>query len=152
METPALHVKGFEWVELDDLSGQEEFEEFLSSQGVTEVEIDDFENMSEAVSDLYGFDNDRFWGWVQLYNRDKEFAEAASVYWDIIDKNASIETVEEAYRGTWNTFEEFCEEVLNEAYDIPDHIECYIDYEKVAYDMKFDYTYDEESGIVFDNN
>lgn len=41
----------------------------------------------------------------------------------------------EAYRGHHSSEEEYAEELFREIYEIPDHLDSYIDWEKVARDM-----------------
>ena len=51
--------------------------------------------------------------------------------------HADMTVVEEACRGKWSNEEEFCEEMAKEWFNIPDDLERYIDYEKMAEDFFF---------------
>ncbi len=48
---------------------------------------------------------------------------------------ATQERFEEAYEGEWNSEEDFAENLASETMEIPKHLEFYIDYGKLAYDL-----------------
>ena len=48
---------------------------------------------------------------------------------------ATQERFEEAYRGQWDSEEDFAEDLAQETMEIPKHLECYIDYERLARDL-----------------
>ena len=53
-----------------------------------------------------------------------------------------------SYNGCWDSFEEFCRNIFSEDYDIPKHLDCYIDWGLVARDMSMDYsTYEGRDGV-----
>lgn len=56
---------------------------------------------------------------------------------------------EEAYLGKWDSFRDFAESEFNELYmhDIPEHLQSYIDYDKVERDLSYDYY--ESDGHIF---
>ena len=48
---------------------------------------------------------------------------------------ATLERFEEAYAGEWDSEEDFAENLAGETMEIPQHLEFYIDYEKLARDL-----------------
>lgn len=61
----------------------------------------------------------------------------SEVYNYFSDMDLSIEMLEENYHGDFESELEFAESYFNEVYafDIPDNITCYIDYQKFAHDI-----------------
>jgi antirestriction protein len=85
--------------------------------------------------------------YVQFYELTDNYDEdAVKIYLDTI---GDLDNFEEAYYGHHRSFETFAEELFDVFYadDIPDHLKTYIDYEKFARDLKYDYW--EENGYVF---
>lgn len=64
---------------------------------------------------------------------------------------ATLERFEEAYAGEWASEEDFAENLAEETMEIPQHLEFYIDYEKLARDLFINdyYSADVESGKVY---
>lgn len=60
---------------------------------------------------------------------------------------------ENDYEGCWNSEEEFVQNMIEGSYEIPDHLQCHIDWESYARDVMMDYsTYDGNEGIhIFRN-
>ena len=48
---------------------------------------------------------------------------------------ATLERFEEAYAGEWDSEEDFAEDLASETMEIPEHLQFYIDYEKLARDL-----------------
>ncbi len=66
----------------------------------------------------------------------KEHGEAWAVYAEYEGiEYATLERFEEAYAGEWDSEEDFAENLSSETMEIPKHLEFYIDYEKLAYDL-----------------
>ncbi len=87
--------------------------------------------------------------YVQFYELIDDYdEEAVKIY---LDNIGNLDNFEEAYNGHHRSFEVFAEELFDEfyAHDIPDHLKTYIDYEKFARDLKYDYW--EKDGHVFRN-
>jgi hypothetical protein len=71
---------------------------------------------------------------------------------DDIDKVVDEKTFEykylsfkEVYLGEWDTFKDFAEERFREFNDIPNHLEQFIDWDKVEREYKHDYWYDTDN-------
>ena len=60
----------------------------------------------------------------------------------------TITNFRDAYRGWWQTFQEFVAQTFEETNDIPEHLTNYIDYKAVARDWEHDYWYS-DNGHVF---
>lgn len=66
----------------------------------------------------------------------EEHGEAWAVYAEYEGiEYATFERFEEAYAGEWDSEEDFAENLASETMEIPKHLECYIDYEKLARDL-----------------
>ena len=46
---------------------------------------------------------------------------------------------EDSYCGHWNNFQEYAQDYFDNCYEVPEHLENYIDYEKFANDLNYDY-------------
>jgi antirestriction protein len=62
----------------------------------------------------------------------------------------AIENYEDAYYGYYDTFSDFVREHFEECNEIPQHLEFYIDYEKVERDYQHDFLF--HNGYVFNNH
>ena len=73
---------------------------------------------------------------VELAQLIEEHGEAFAGYaeWVGLDY-ATSEDFEEAYSGEWDSEEEFAEDLMGQCYEVPKHLESYIDYEKFARDL-----------------
>jgi antirestriction protein len=108
-----------------------------------------------------GFDEDEILDFIEDHGKDNlehyvQFCELSNDY-DVdalnlyLNNIGDLDNFAEAYSGHHRSFEAFAEDLFDEMYaqDIPDHIKSYIDYEKFARDLKYDYW--EENGYVFRN-
>lgn len=60
----------------------------------------------------------------------------------------SINAYEEEFAGQWDTFEEFAEQLFFDIYDLPEELNYYVDIDKFARDLSYDYSvYDGVGGI-----
>jgi len=64
----------------------------------------------------------------------------------------NLDYFEDAYNGEWSDFDSFAENFFDELYGhlVPEAISSYIDYEKFANDLKYDYTIN--NNFVFSRN
>lgn len=58
-----------------------------------------------------------------------------------------LENFEEAYQGQWVSDEDFITELVEDTMEIPEHLSCYIDWEKITHNYMMDYATD--SGYYF---
>ena len=86
-----------------------------------------------------------------LTDDDKETIENSHLDYEVFEAGIiigyQIENIEDYYQGQFDSDEEMAEELHESCYDIPDHLENYIDWGKVASDMMMDYS--EENGHYF---
>jgi len=71
-----------------------------------------------------------------------EHGEAYRLRYEDIGEN----NFEDEYSGCWASEEEFAQNFYEDCYDIPDHLERYIDWGAVAHDMMVDYSVYEGNG------
>ncbi len=107
-----------------------------------------------AIHDYEGFEGIRLDEYesigkiAELARLIQEHGEAFAAYAGYVGLDyATAEGFEEAYSGEWGSEEEFAEDLMRECYEIPEHLEFYIDYEKFARDLFInDYFSAEASG------
>jgi antirestriction protein len=65
------------------------------------------------------------------------------------DWDATQEGFEESYRGEYSSMADFAEEYVSEINEIPEYLQCYIDWEKFGHDLEIDdfFTADADSGV-----
>ena len=68
----------------------------------------------------------------------EQHGEAYHLYYDNTG-NESESSFEDAFAGSWSSFQEYAEQLIDDCYEIPDHLASYIDYEKWARDLEYDY-------------
>lgn len=99
----------------------------------------------------YGEDN-----FVAYYEKYVECGE--SVNYDAVDAFIAefgiteLDNFEDAYNGEWSSFQSFAQSFFDEIYgcQIPEHLQCYIDYDAFAKDLAYDYTMNGD--YVFNRN
>lgn len=81
-------------------------------------------------------------------NLGYEVVDAFVDYHGLVD----VEHVEDAYRGRYDSFEQYAEEYFDDVYghEIPENLRSYIDYDKFARDLEYDFDF--VDGFVFDKN
>lgn len=99
----------------------------------TYVHIADNEEV-QALCEEHGIDHDAFIVYCDNHHITSNFDEQVSNFID-------------AYRGQWDSFVKFAENLFDETMDVPDHLLRYIDYEAYARDLSCDYW--ETNGYVF---
>jgi len=72
------------------------------------------------------------------------------------DAQTMLDSFRDHYRGTYRSAEDYAEELFREIHDIPDFLDSYIDWERVARDMEIGgdiWTHEGGDGVyVFDNH
>jgi antirestriction protein len=99
----------------------------------------------------YGEDN-----FVQYYEKFVECGE--NVSYDAVDAFIAefglteLDHFEDAYNGEWSCFQSFAENFFDDIYghEIPDYLQCYIDYDAFAKDLAYDYVMN--GNYVFNRN
>jgi len=79
-----------------------------------------------------------------------EHGDMFRAYLEEIDSNGTPQHAHDCYHGEYDSEEDFAEQFIRECYEIPDHLEYYIDWEKFARDLFMsDFTF--ADGHVFSN-
>lgn len=142
------------WLTLSDYS---DFDEFLtacrdlhSDETAPDYMFQDFESMP-GVSGEPCLDDIRKW-----YDRADELSElsddeieAVFAYWGEVYNDAEISDIIDAYKGFWNSKEDFAEYIFTECNIIPDNLINYIDWSKVARELFFDYYFIGDGHVFF---
>ena len=82
-------------------------------------------------------------------NLDEEVVDA---YIELVgEEYAEVDSLEESYQGEWESDEDFVQELLESAGDLPENLPSYIhiDWEGTARDIMYDYS--EVNGYYFRN-
>jgi len=88
--------------------------------------------------------------WDNYINLDDDDRELIDVYQCAIDENGYIDEARDSYHGKFNWPADFAREITLETSNIPEHLENYIDYEKMARDMSYDgWTFHEYNGYTW---
>ncbi len=125
------------WIDADqdEESIREEIQEMLKESpipGAEEWAIHDYEGFEgiklseyESIEDVARF--------AQLIEKH---GEAYAAYAGFIGEDyATEEHFQEDYQGEWDSEEKFAEDLAEETMNIPEHLQFYIDYEKLANDL-----------------
>lgn len=163
------------WMDIDELTDDDDVREALAEAGVFDdlipEDCDDMETARGAAATDYGgdiliadvegfarpflsqwgiFDWDNFKKWAEYLDRNKHVDEDALIaFFDWMSVNEDVDYFEEAYQGTHKSKEDWAESFMNDVYDIPSHLENYIDYARFARDCEMDgYYFAEVAGGV----
>lgn len=83
---------------------------------------------------------------------DDDSAEQAAVYFYLNFNSTSLQDFRSAFNGFHESEEDFAVEIADELFDIPDSLEPFFDYERLAHHLfNTDYCRDDLSGAVFRN-
>lgn len=142
------------WLDLEDYADLEDFyaacHELHKDEDDPELMFQDYDDGPEFLysesaplrGDIYDF--------IEMDDDDKEMVEA---YIQNVGLTGTISEVideaRDAHQGQWGSFEEFVEQLYEVNYDIPSHLQGYIDWKAVARDLRCDYF--EVNGHIFRN-
>jgi antirestriction protein len=88
---------------------------------------------------------------VELAKKMEEHGPAWLAYVELVgDHYATVEGFENSYYGEYESEEDYAQEFYESCYEIPDHLQYYIDWEAVARDVFMDMSFSD--GYVFDLN
>lgn len=141
------------WVDVASFTDYEEFMEFCERVHADEEDVElmfqDYEGFPYSWYSESGMGE-------EIFDRIKEFAaldndkrEAYEVYLNNHDSEATVEEFEENYQGHYDCPEDFAEQLYFELYEIPAHLENFIDWGAVWRNLDTAGDYFEESGHVF---
>ncbi len=141
-----------EWFNLNDYSTYEDLlEDYLSNPlrlyGYPYVV--DYEDVHSHFIEKNQL-NPEFFEVLEVYNKLTVRDQPAYIIWLNNDPSVwSEEAFYESYRGEWESMLDFAMHMMHECHTIPEFLERYIDYEKFADDLSYDYW--EEEGYIFGN-
>lgn len=119
-EAEAIHGAIKEMLALSPIANAEEWA-IHDYEGFCGLRISEYESI-ESVAEMAAMIAEHGEAWAK-------FAEYEGIEY------ATLERFEEAYQGEWDSEEAFAENLAGETMEIPQHLENYIDYEKLARDM-----------------
>jgi len=142
-----------EWIDAtqDVDSIHEEIQQMLKSSPepfAEEWAIHDYEGFGAVqIPEYMSIENVAEYG--RLIDKHGEAVIAFAGY--IGSEHATEECFEDAYQGEWDSEEDFAENLADETMEIPEHLQFYIDYEKLARDLFINdyFSVKGESGQVF---
>ena len=100
-----------------------------------EFSIHDFENFGDYKVEEYS-DIEILHEVAAFIQEHNDVAIAALSYTSELDE--AKEMVDERYHGCYDSEEEFAEQLYDDCYTIPEHLQYYIDYKKIARDLFMD--------------
>lgn len=123
----------------------------------TVEKIDEFLEDNYALDDILEFVDQYSEEDFQLYY-EEYVNQGENVGYEVVDAFvdyhglADVEHVEDAYRGRYDSFEQYAEEYFDDVYghEVPENLRSYIDYDKFARDLEYDFDF--VDGFVFDKN
>ena len=133
----AGHLHG---VWMDATLPVDEMQELISIM-LSQSPVEDAEEW--ALHDYSGFEDITLNEWKSLEsvhniaNLIEEYGQlGAAIYNDFDDIDQATEVLEERYHGCYSSLAEYAEEYTDSTAHIPDHLQSYIDYERMARDWE----------------
>lgn len=134
-----------EWIDAEDYSDKEEFieacKELHKDEPDPELMFQDHEEFPAVFYHESDIDS-RLWDWLALDDNDREIVEA----WlseNSLGKQEDLQSIVDSFSGQYSSWADYAEEITRDCHEIPDHLEYYIDWEKMGRDMQI-----ESSGYV----
>lgn len=141
------------WLDLEDYSSKEEFyeacKELHADEEDPEFMFQDWEDIPEGMISESHIDEEAF----EVTAMDDDDRELLTVYREHVDQDGTFEQAREAFRGTYDSPEDYAEEFHSECGDlasVPDSLRSHIDWESVAREMDIDgYTFVRHEGSTW---
>jgi antirestriction protein len=138
------------WLDLEDYADRDAFlaacAELHKDEADPELMFQDYEGFPRGWYCESSAPPEELWQWLELSETQQTVLQ---VYQENISDSGTIAQAEEAYYGTFKSEEEFAEELWTETADIPDNLIGYIDWERVARDLRADYSMCDHDGQVW---
>lgn len=144
-----------EWVDLSQFAHMDEFMEYIRNLHKDEADpefmFQDIDNEtllpSRGEPDLY--DIARFIDFLQLDEVDRDIlAGWVEVNdWQCEDVEEELEKAVDHHQGQFESMEDYAEELYRTCYDIPEHLENYIDWSAIARDLSYEYNMSSNGNI-----
>lgn len=126
-----------EWIDAEDYSDKEEFieacKELHKDESSPELMFQDYEGFPEVFYSEIDIDS-RLWEWLALDENDREIVDV----WlseNTLEGYEDLQSIVDSYTGQYDSWEDYAQEVVDGCYNIPEHLENYIDWEKMGRDM-----------------
>lgn len=129
-----------EWIDLEDFAGlctgDDDFwsmcAEIHSDEDDPEFMFQDWEGIPSGMISESSID-DELWEWLRL---DDDQREIVSIYRKHIDESESSERILGRHFGCFRNPADYAEEFTTDTSEVPEHLQFYIDYEKMAHDWQ----------------
>lgn len=143
------------WVDLSDF---DTFEDFMQHIRELHADEEDPEFMFQDIDNATDIpfrgepglgDIERFMQFLQLEEYERDILEGyASIHGLSADIEEQLQEALDHYRGTYDSMADYAEEITRECNDIPEWLDCYIDWERMARDFNMDHT-QAANGMIF---
>ena len=127
-----------EWIDAGDYSDKEDFieacKELHKDEPDPELMFQDYEGFPSVFYGESDIDS-RLWDWLALDESNREIVEV----WlseNSICNSEDLQSIIDSYTGQYDSWEDYAEQITNECHSIPEHLENYIDWEKMGRDMQ----------------
>lgn len=146
-------IKGA-WLNLDDYADKEDFlkacAELHNDEHDPELMFQDHEGIPEGMISESSI-NEEVWDFLAMSDEEQELL---TLYRAEIDSDATLETAQENYAGTFNSEEDWAYDYIESTgllHDCPDTLKNYFDYEAYARDARLggDMTFVRHNGDVW---
>lgn len=150
------------WIDLESCNDAEEFFEVChrlhEDEADPEFMMQDFQGFPEEFyhESMCADDVQRIIDWLALDEDEREMVEAyVRIHGcDLQDFEDILEKARDRFMGKYDSFRDFTDECADEQIEclssgVPEFFTRYFNYEAFERDMRFDYSFDEESGCVF---
>lgn len=164
-DAPAIYVGTYgkyndgsingQWIDLTTFDDADELREYCerlhADEADPEIMVQDYMNFPESLYRESGLPTDEELDDIKEYaEMSEDEAEAFDAYCEIYGKK-SVDDFRDAYCGYYRHPEDFAEETYRECYEIPEYLECYIDWANIWRDYELNGDYAENKGYIFRN-
>ena len=120
------------WLDMDNFTDEEDFfdacHKLHKDEEDPEFMFQDYEGFPEGMISESHID-EKFWEWNELDEDQKNMVEA---YHSVASNpEATLSEIEDCFFGVWISFSDYVYVAFTECNEIPDHLQNYIDWERV---------------------
>ena len=143
---------GGAWLDATDYADHDDFmvacKELHADEEYPEIMFSDYEGFPSVFYSESDIDY-RLWDWLALDENDREIVEV----WlseNSLSKHEDLQSIVDSFSGQYDSWEDYAEEITRDCHRIPEHLQYYIDWEKMGRDMQINSTgYVEYSGKIW---
>lgn len=125
------------WLDCEDYSDHAEFieacKELHKDESDPELMFQDFEDFPKDFYSESSIDP-RLWCFLDLDAGDREIV-TAWLSENSLATNEDLQSIVDSFTGRYASWAAYAEEITTDCYEIPDHLQFYIDWEKMGRDM-----------------